>query len=165
MNQTAKTSPQDLSDLYIRSALIETPDVFHGFFKRTQGHSQGLYAGLNCGAGSNDDPQSVAQNRAVVANTAGCAPENLLSVHQIHSPTCIYIEKNWGVNPRPQADAMVTDKPGLALGVLTADCAPVLFYGQTKDGAPVIGAAHSGWPGARRRPPRRPVGPNPSSSR
>lgn len=122
--------------------------VFHGFFTRRGGMSEGIYKSLNCGPGSGDDPESVHKNREIVARTAGVDPGNLLSTHQVHSADCVMVKEPWAVDKRPKADAMVTDRPGLALGVLTADCAPVLFFGEKPDGAPVIGAAHAGWKGA-----------------
>ena len=115
----------------------------HGFFTRKGGVSKGLYAGLNCGAGSNDDPAAVAANRALVAGEMGVAPEALLTLHQVHSADVIHATAPGGA--RPKADAYVTATPGLAIGVLTADCQPVLFHDAR---AGVIGAAHAGWKGA-----------------
>jgi len=114
----------------------------HGFFTRQGGVSEGIYAGLNCGPGSGDDAGAVAANRARVTAHLGAAA--LVSVHQVHSPDVVTVSAPWG-DARPKADAMVTDRPGLALGVLTADCAPVLFADRE---AGVIGAAHAGWKGA-----------------
>lgn len=122
--------------------------IRHGFFGRTGGVSKGIYSSLNCGPGSDDDPVAVRENRALVAAQMGAAPENLLSLNQIHSARCMTVDQPWTEDDKPQADAMVTDRPGLALGVLTADCAPVLFAAQRDDGAVVIGAAHAGWGGA-----------------
>jgi YfiH family protein len=123
--------------------------IAHGFFTRNGGVSTGLYSSLNCGVGSKDNPDSVIENRARVANTFGVQPENLLTLHQIHSDKCIVVDEPYdAVNNRPQADAFATDKPGLMIGVLTADCGPVLFSGKSKDGKPIIGAAHAGWGGA-----------------
>ncbi len=123
--------------------------IAHGFFGRQGGVSTGLYASLNCGPGSNDDPACVRENRARVAGHFGLGAERLAGVWQIHSPDCLYIDS---VPPagddRPKADAMVTDAAGIILGVLTADCGPILFAGEKADGAPVIGAAHAGWGGA-----------------
>lgn len=125
--------------------LSRIADVRHGFFTRRGGHSTGIYASLNCGPGSADDPEAVARNRLHVATALGLTPDNLLTVYQIHSPTVLTVTAPWPGDDRPKADAMVTDRPGFGLGILTADCAPVLFA----DGeAGVIGAAHSGWRGA-----------------
>ena len=127
-------------------ALNDLSGIRHAFFTREGGVSTGLYASLNCGLGSGDDPAAVAENRARAAQRMGIAPDRLVSLYQIHSATCLVVDKPWGPEERPQADAMVTRTPGLALGILTADCAPVLFA----DGrAKVIGAAHAGWKGAR----------------
>lgn len=115
----------------------------HGFFTRRGGVSEGLYAGLNCGQGSGDDPAAVAANRARAAEHLGVAPHRLHSVHQIHSATVA--TPPWDPADRPRADAMATAEPGFALGVLTADCAPVLLADPE---AGVVGAAHAGWRGA-----------------
>lgn len=117
--------------------------VQHGFFTRKGGASSGIFHGLNCGPGSSDQAAAVAINRARVAENFGLAPESLLSLHQHHSPDVVTATEPW--ETRPKADAMVTNTKGLALGILTADCAPVLFADAA---AGVIGAAHSGWKGA-----------------
>jgi hypothetical protein len=118
--------------------------IAHGFFGRDGGVSTGLYASLNCGPGSSDDPKAVAENRRLV--TAALAPAardaRLISLSQIHSAV-VHTLPAW--QERPEGDAMVTATPGLALGILTADCAPVLLADAK---AKVIGAAHSGWKGA-----------------
>lgn len=116
----------------------------HGFFSRQGGVSRGIYEGLNCGPGSSDNPEAVAENRARVASALDVAPAHLLSMHQIHSDTVVVADPDaW--DPRPRADGVVTDRPGVALGALAADCAPVLFA--DREGG-VIGAAHAGWKGA-----------------
>lgn len=122
--------------------------VDHGFFGARGGVSTGLYSSLNVGLGSGDDPDDVARNRALVAEAMGVEPNDLVTVYQVHGKTCVYLEVPYDQDQRPKADAMVTDKPGLALGILTADCAPVLFHGEKADGRVVIGAAHAGWRGA-----------------
>lgn len=116
----------------------------HGFLGRTGGVSQGEMWGLNVGYGSGDDPQLIAENRrrAIGAVLPGAS---LATVHQVHSPTVVYVEQPWEQDRRPHADAMVTDRRGVLLGVLTADCAPVLFADEE---AKVVAAAHSGWRGA-----------------
>ena len=123
-------------------------NVFHGFFGRQGGVSDGLYGSLNCGRGSDDDPAHVQANLDRVARQACVTPNNLLTMYQVHGHGCLYVDEPWSFDNRPQVDALVTDKAGIALGVLTADCGPVLFYGEKADGAPVIGAAHAGWKGA-----------------
>jgi len=118
--------------------------IRHAFFGRDGGVSQGIYASLNAGPGSKDDPAAVAENRARIAAAFGVGDAHLLSVYQVHSPRAIYVDRPWP-HARPQVDAMVTTTPGLALCILAADCAPVLFADES---ARVIGAAHAGWQGA-----------------
>ncbi|MBT3980970.1 MAG: hypothetical protein HOE90_06420 [Bacteriovoracaceae bacterium] len=111
-------------------ALNSSSRVRHGFFTRQGGVSQGLYGSLNCGFGSGDNPDHVAANRAnAQARLAGdkTGDSELVSVYQVHSPTVVHVNEPWAPGDAPQADAMVTARPGVALGVLTADCAPVLF--------------------------------------
>ena len=123
-------------------------DARHGFFGRQGGTSSGLYAGLNCGRGSNDDKENVIRNLSIVAEEMDVLPEHLMTLHQCHSAECLYVDAPWELENRPEADAMVTDCRDIALGVLTADCAPVLFCGKKESGASIIGAAHAGWKGA-----------------
>ncbi len=131
-----------LTDIDVaRSALIDAP---HGFLGRRGGVSEGACAGLNVGLGSNDDREVIAENRRRAL--AAAAPDaRLATVHQVHSPHAVFAAAPWPDDARPHADALVTNRPGLALGILTADCAPVLF---AHAGAGVIGAAHAGWKGA-----------------
>lgn len=124
------------------------PKIFYGFFGRAGGVSTGVFSGLNCGQGSGDDPQHIARNRAIVAARAGISPKNLLSLYQVHGPLCLPVENPWTPEARPQADAMATDKAGIGLGILIADCAPILFAAESQEGAPLIAAAHAGWKGA-----------------
>ncbi len=119
--------------------------IRHGFFTREGGMSKGIYASLNCGYGSNDDKTAVRENRARVAEKLSVEPEKLLTVYQVHSADVIEVTEPWTPETAPQADAMVTATPGIALGVLAADCAPVLFADKN---AHVVGAAHAGWKGA-----------------
>lgn len=125
------------------------PVIRHGFFGRKGGVSEGLYDSLNCGVGSDDAPEAVHENRARVARALGGQSENLVRVWQNHSSDCVYVTEpqDFKLDP-PIADALVTDKAGLVLGVLTADCGCILLAGQKPDGAPVIGAVHAGWKGA-----------------
>jgi YfiH family protein len=116
----------------------------HGFFTRKGGASSGIFAGLNCGAGSSDQAEVVAINRTRVADAMGVALDHLVTVHQTHSALVLPVDAPLTI--RPEADAMVCASPGLALGILTADCQPVLFA-DAKAG--VIGAAHAGWRGAK----------------
>jgi polyphenol oxidase len=119
--------------------------VRHGFFTREGGVSQGVYASLNCGFGSRDDSRAVAENRAIAAARLGVAPERLISCHQVHGTTVVSVERPWRRHDNPRADGMVTAVPGVALGVLAADCAPVLLADPQ---AGIVGAAHAGWRGA-----------------
>ena len=116
----------------------------HGFLGRRGGVSTGEMAGLNVGYGSSDDRDAIAENRAR-AIAAVLPGAELATVHQIHSATAVAVEQPWPQDERPRADGLVTDRPGLLLGILTADCAPVLFA-DTEAG--VVGAAHAGWRGA-----------------
>ncbi|KIC18812.1 peptidoglycan editing factor PgeF [Leisingera sp. ANG-Vp] len=116
--------------------------VRHGFFTRKGGASSGIYHGLNCGLGSTDQREAVQINRARVAAAMDVPSENLSAVHQVHSADVLVITEP--SQERPRADAMVTNVPGLALSILTADCQPVLFCDPD---AQVIGAAHAGWRG------------------
>jgi polyphenol oxidase len=116
----------------------------HGFLGRRGGVSTGVIAGLNVGLGSGDEPAAIAENRARAA-AAVLPGARLVAVYQIHSPDCVIVSEPWGDDARPEADALVTDRAGILLGIVTADCAPVLFADRE---AGVIGAAHAGWKGA-----------------
>ena len=117
----------------------------HGFFTRAGGVSVGPYASLNCSLSGGDDRAAVLENRARAAHAVGCAPDALLGLHQVHGACVQLATAPWAVGEGPQADAMVTARPGIALGIVTADCAPVLLADSS---ARVIGAAHAGWRGA-----------------
>lgn len=120
------------------------PAIAHGYFTRQGGVSEGIYRGLNVGLGSNDDKDRVGENRARVSRWFGADPEQLATVHQVHSPDAVVVDGSYNGN-RPDADALVTATPGIVLGVLSADCGPILFADAD---AGVIGAAHAGWKGA-----------------
>jgi YfiH family protein len=126
-------------------ALAKLAGIRHGFFTRGGGVSQGIYASLNGGVGSNDAPGNVAENRARMAAALGVAPDRLITPYQIHSAEVAVADAPWTQETRPRADAVVTKTPGLAIGVSTADCGPLLFADAD---AGVIGAAHAGWRGA-----------------
>jgi polyphenol oxidase len=135
------------------SRILDTPPswsagalagVKHGFFGRAGGVSTGLYASLNAGTGSNDDPDAVTENRRRIAAAFDAPPTHLVGVHQVHSSDAVFISEPWA-GERPHADALVTTTPGLVLSVLTADCAPVLLADQHGG---VIAVAHAGWKGA-----------------
>lgn len=129
----------------IRSPLLETsPRIAHGFFTRQGGVSSGIYDSLNVGAGSQDEPANVQENRRRVAGYFDLPVQSLQTLYQVHSPDVVSITAPLS-SPRPQADAMVTNVPGLILGALSADCGPVLFC---EAEAGIIGSAHAGWRGA-----------------
>ena len=118
--------------------------VPHGFLGRRGGVSKGVVAGLNVGSGSGDDPAAIFRNRALAIAAIRPGAE-LAMVHQCHSAEAVTLVRAWPMDERPRADAMATDRPGVLLGIVTADCAPVLFADVD---AGVIGAAHAGWRGA-----------------
>ncbi len=124
---------------------LQLPGIGHGFFTRAGGVSDGLYASLNCGIGSNDDRERVLANRARVAAALGVAADRLATPYQVHGTEAVIVERAWEPGKGPKADAVVTNRPGVALGVGTADCGPILFADAA---AGVIGAAHAGWRGA-----------------
>jgi YfiH family protein len=126
--------------------LADLDGVQHRFFTRRGGVSAGLYSSLNCGYGSGDSPDNVRENRRRVAATFALGEADLLTLHQIHSTEVLTIaDQRWTSPGAPRADGLVSDRPGVVLGVMAADCAPVLLA----DGAAgVIGAAHAGWRGA-----------------
>jgi YfiH family protein len=130
--------------MFCASTLESCDGIRHGFFTRQGGVSKGVYGSLNCGLGSRDHAENVRQNRSLVAETLGVPPERLLTLYQVHSATALIVDKPWNGDVA-EADALVTRTPGLAIGALTADCAPVLFCDPE---ARVIAAAHAGWRGA-----------------
>lgn len=127
------------------SLLAAAPGIHHAFFTREGGVSTGIYASLNAGLGSDDDPAHVAENRKRMADALGVRPSHFLTLHQVHSPDVVVATEPWSVAARPKADAIVTRTPGIAIGASAADCGPILF---ADSAARVIGAAHAGWKGA-----------------
>lgn len=127
------------------SLLSAVPGLRHAFFSREGGVSEGIYAGLNGGIGSDDNPAHVAENRRRMAAALRVSSERFLTVFQIHSPDVVVASRAWEAAARPKADAIVTRTEGLAIGVTAADCGPILFADAK---ARVIGAAHAGWKGA-----------------
>lgn len=125
--------------------LNHDPGIRHAFFTREGGVSGGCFESLNCGFGSGDAAERVAQNRAIAVERLGFSPDRLVTCYQIHSTTVVTVERPWRRDAAPQADGLVTRGSGIALGILTADCAPVLLEDAV---ARVIGAAHGGWRGA-----------------
>ena len=129
----------------ITAQCLALPGIRHGFFTREGGVSRGIYASLNCGLGSGDDPALVAENRARVAASLGVTSPQLVTLYQVHGRDVITASEPWTRDAAPKADAIVTSTPGLAIGAMAADCAPVLLADPE---ARVIGAAHAGWKGA-----------------
>jgi len=129
----------------ITSALLAAPGLRAAFFTREGGVSEGLYAALNCGYGSGDDADAVRENRRRAMSRLALPANALVTLYQVHSPTVVEVEAPWPPGEAPKADGAVTTRRGVALGILTADCAPVLFADAE---AGVIGAAHAGWRGA-----------------
>lgn len=129
---------------HLTASALDEPGVRHGFFTREGGVSEGIYASLNCGNGSRDEPAHVAENRGRVSQAMGVAPDQLFTMYQVHSSNVAVVERARSGAP-VRVDGVASATPGLALGVLVADCAPVLFLDAQ---ARVIGAAHAGWRGA-----------------
>ena len=117
--------------------------IFHNFFNRNGGVSSGIYNSLNCGIGSNEKKKNINNNLKIVKKKIGCGDKNLIILKQSHSNKCHLIKKN--LKRRISGDGLITKLPGIALGILTADCAPILFYDKKIN---VIGAAHAGWKGS-----------------
>lgn len=135
-----------MSAQFVSSPSLEAlPGIRHAFFTREGGVSQGIYATLNGGRGSADSDAHVIENRLRMTATLGVADGRLATPHQIHSPFAVVAVEPWAKGEAPQADAVVTSVPGLAIGIGTADCGPILF---ADTDAGVIGAAHAGWKGA-----------------
>ncbi len=129
----------------IRLPGLDQGGVRHAFFTRQGGVSEGIYASLNCGRWSGDNPERVMQNRALAMGMLDRPADRLVLCRQVHSAAAVIVEAPWQDDDAPAADAMATNRPGLVLGVLTADCAPLVL---ADPAARVIGAAHGGWRGA-----------------
>jgi YfiH family protein len=127
------------------SALNNFPGIRHGFFTRNGGVSNGLYGSLNCGYGSGDKPENVTENRRLALATLDQEKAALVTAHQQHTNQVVAVDDAWSPDQAPVADGLVTNKPSLVLGILTADCTPVLLADAE---AGIIGAAHAGWKGA-----------------
>lgn len=139
-----QNSTENLPHLTTRS-LARGENVRHAFFTRQGGVSEGIYESLNAGLGSDDDVAAVTENRRRIAAHFDLPGEALNTVYQVHGRNAVQVEGPWLDDSPPQADAMVTNRPGVVLGILTADCAPVLFADAD---AGIVGAAHAGWKGA-----------------
>lgn len=131
--------------LRLKARNLDEKRIVHGFFGRTGGVSTGIYASLNCGPGSRDERAHVLENRGRAADHLSGAKAPLLTLYQVHSAKVVIVTEPWELGQGPQADAMATNLPDIALGILTADCGPVLLADAE---AGVIGAAHAGWQGA-----------------
>jgi len=131
--------------MFLTSPNLSAPNIQHGFFTRKGGKSSGIYGSLNCGYGSGDDIDIVCANRTIVADMLGTDADSLCTAFQIHSNKVITLDRPWHWKDAPEADALVTKTPGIALGILSADCLPVLFADTKRN---IIGAAHAGWKGA-----------------
>lgn len=129
---------------HLKSGVLADAGAAHGFFGRAGGVSEGIYRALNTGLGTRDDAGAVAENRARCARALGVDPDRLLTLRQVHSAKTVVVTAPWR-GQGPEADALVTQTPGLALGVLAADCMPFLFVDAK---ARIVGAAHAGWKGA-----------------
>jgi YfiH family protein len=127
---------------FLRATILRQP---HGFFTRVGGVSTGPFASLNCSLSGQDQRENVLENRARAARAIGAEPAGLVGLHQVHGIDVAYVTEPWTPGNGPRADAMVTDRHGIALGIVTGDCAPVLF---ADPDAGVVGAAHAGWRGA-----------------
>jgi len=125
--------------------LSDLPGIRHGFMTRAGGVSEGIYASLNCGLGSDDNLDHVRENRRRVLEMAGITAKTLLTAYQVHSPDVLVVEEEWRDGPRPKVDALVTTRRNIAIAVSSADCVPILFADPE---ARVVGAAHAGWRGA-----------------
>lgn len=129
---------------FVKADSLAVDGVAHGFFGRAGGVSKGLFESLNCGLGSADAIDDARENRARAARALGCDPARLLTLHQVHSARAVVVDAPFGA-ARPEADGFATREKGLLLGVLAADCMPLLFADVE---AGVVGAAHAGWRGA-----------------
>ena len=129
----------------IESEHLKLNGISHGFFTRGGGHSTGIFASLNCGLGSGDDPELVKMNRDLVARALRVGEGHVVTSHQVHSADVAEVGSVWPLEGRPKVDGLVSNTKGIALGILTADCGPVLFADET---AQVIGCCHAGWKGA-----------------
>lgn len=138
------SSISDLQPIKCSELGNRNPKIVHGFYTRIGGLSGGVYKSLNVGQGSDDNPQHIAANRRAIVQNLGLHAEDVTTPWQAHSPDVVVATGPWGQN-RPKADAIVTSTPNLPIGVITADCGPVLFCDWANE---VIGAAHAGWKGA-----------------
>ena len=125
--------------------LAKIKNLKHGFFNRTGGKSKKIYKSLNCGPGSKDNPINVKQNLQIIKKKISKNAKNIFLLHQIHSNKLVYIDQKYTFKLRPKADAVITNQKNIPIGVLTADCVPILIYDKKKK---IIAAIHAGWKGA-----------------
>ena len=131
--------------MFFSSKLKKFKNIKHGFFSRNDGVSKGLYQSLNCGLGSKDKNENVIKNLEIVSKKIGCERNYLITLNQTHSNKVIYFENKSDVKNRVNADAIVCSVKNIGIGILTADCAPLIFYDVKNK---IIGCVHSGWKGA-----------------
>ena len=131
--------------MFLSKKLSNNKNLKHYFFSRKNGFSKGLYQSLNCGMGSNDNKEDIMKNLEVVENKLGCKKQSLITLNQMHSNEVVYFNNEDSVKNKLSGDAMITKVKNIALGILTADCASILFYNPKKK---IIGCAHAGWKGA-----------------
>jgi YfiH family protein len=131
--------------MFYSSSLKKFPNIKHCFFSRRNGVSKGFYKSLNCGQGSKDKKEDVLKNLKIVCEIIGCENESLITLNQVHSNKVIYFENKTSVQNKLSGDAIVSKVKNTAIGILTADCVPILFYDPVKK---IIGCVHSGWKGA-----------------
>lgn len=132
-------------DFLTAPLLKEIPWISHGFFTRKGGVSEGVFSSLNAGYGSGDLIENVAENRKRISTAMNIHPDRLITAKQVHGDKTLFVGTPWTPESAPEADAMVTTEKGLALGILTADCVPILLASSKEK---IIGAAHAGWRGA-----------------
>tara|TARA_Y100000590_G_scaffold413885_1_gene510202 strand:+ start:4632 stop:5393 length:762 start_codon:yes stop_codon:yes gene_type:complete len=131
--------------MFFSKKLQQFKNIKHCFFSRKNGFSKGCYQSLNCGLGSSDEKQNIMKNLNFVSQKIGCKSESLITLRQSHSNKVLYFENKNSLEDKLPGDAIVTKIKNIAIGILTADCAPILFYDQSKK---IIGCVHSGWKGA-----------------
>ena len=122
--------------------LLKIKNIKHGFFNKTGGKSKKIYSTLNCGPGSKDDPSNVKKNLEIVRRKISKTAKNIFLLHQIHGNQFVYIDKNNIFRSKPKADAVITNQKILPIGILTADCVPILICDEKKN---FIAAVHAGW--------------------
>ena len=125
--------------------LLKIKTINHGFFNKTGGKSKKIYKSLNCGPGSKDNPSDIKKNLKIVKNKIKSTAKNIFLLHQIHSNKFVYINKKNKFKSKPKADAIITNQKNIPIGVLTADCVPILICDERKS---LVAAIHAGWKGA-----------------